>query len=264
MKLSFSTLGCPDWKWGDILAAAKDLEYDGIEVRGVNDQLYVPRIFAGREETVKEELTRLNLEMPCITSAIDLHNLNNRANNLKAGQEYVDCALSVGTKYIRVLGDYHPEPRQDVDAGLVKEVAAQIGAYAREKGVVILIETNGYFANTERLARLLEEIGNPAVAALWDMHHPYRFMGEPPQATVENLKGYIKHVHLKDSVMEGDQVRYRMMGAGDMPIEACVTALTDTGYDGYYSLEWTKRWNLALEEPGIAFANFVSYMSDYR
>ena len=33
MKLSFSTLGCPRMSFGDILAIAKDLSYDGIEIQ---------------------------------------------------------------------------------------------------------------------------------------------------------------------------------------------------------------------------------------
>ena len=35
MKLSFSTIGCPAYSWVDIYPMAKDLGFDGIEVRGV-------------------------------------------------------------------------------------------------------------------------------------------------------------------------------------------------------------------------------------
>lgn len=40
MKICFSTLGCPDWSWEEILAAAKDLGYDGIELRGLGNEIY--------------------------------------------------------------------------------------------------------------------------------------------------------------------------------------------------------------------------------
>ena len=36
--------------------------------------------------------------------------------------------------------------------------------------------------------------------------------------------------------------------------------LKDGGYDGFYSLEWVKRWDTTLEEPGIVFAHFANYM----
>ena len=34
MKIAFSTLGCPDFSWQDIYSMAKDLGFDGIEIRG--------------------------------------------------------------------------------------------------------------------------------------------------------------------------------------------------------------------------------------
>ena len=37
MNLSFSTLGCPNWTWREIIAAAVDLRYNGIELRGIGE-----------------------------------------------------------------------------------------------------------------------------------------------------------------------------------------------------------------------------------
>ena len=42
MKISFSTLSCPRWGWGEIIASAHDLGYDGIEIRGVGKDISVP------------------------------------------------------------------------------------------------------------------------------------------------------------------------------------------------------------------------------
>ena len=41
MKICFSTLGCPDFEWSDIYSMAKDLHFDGIEIRslGINIDL---------------------------------------------------------------------------------------------------------------------------------------------------------------------------------------------------------------------------------
>ena len=44
MKLAFSTLGCPNWRWREIYAAAKDLSIDGIEIRGIENEIYAPRV----------------------------------------------------------------------------------------------------------------------------------------------------------------------------------------------------------------------------
>ena len=39
MKLCFSTIGCPDWRFGDIVSAAKDLGYSAIEIRGIGGEI---------------------------------------------------------------------------------------------------------------------------------------------------------------------------------------------------------------------------------
>ena len=40
MKFSFSTLACPDYTWADIYSMAKDLGFDGIEVRGLGNDIF--------------------------------------------------------------------------------------------------------------------------------------------------------------------------------------------------------------------------------
>ena len=85
-------------------------------------------------------------------------------------------------------------------------------------------------------------------------------MGESPQTTCKNLGPAICHTHLKDSQKTADGYRYTLPGFGDVPLEAAVHALRSRGYDGFYSLEWVKRWDTTLEEPGIVFAHYANFM----
>lgn len=39
LPISFSTLGCPDWTWKQILAQADGLGYGGIEIRGLEGEM---------------------------------------------------------------------------------------------------------------------------------------------------------------------------------------------------------------------------------
>ena len=70
-------------------------------------------------------------------------------------------------------------------------------------------------------------------------------------------------MHMKDSIMQDGRARYAIMGYGDLPIEQIIGVTTAGGYDGFYSLEWLKRWDVTLEEPGIVFAHYVSYMRSF-
>ena len=42
---------------------------------------------------------------------------------------------------------------------------------------------------------------------------------------MQNLGAYIKYTHIKDSVMEDGRCAYKMMGEGDLPMDAIMRAL---------------------------------------
>ena len=106
-------------------------------------------------------------------------------------------------------------------------------------------------------------VESDSVGALWDMHHPYRFAGESPEQTVQNLGAYIKYTHIKDSVMENGKVSYRLMGEGDLPVDAMMRALRSINYEGYVSLEWLKQYMPDLRNAGIVFPHFANFMAQY-
>ncbi|TEB13288.1 Long-chain-fatty-acid--CoA ligase [Pelotomaculum sp. FP] len=177
--------------------------------------------------------------------------------------QYIMLASKLGTPYIRILADLEPHTTGEVDDGVVLAALQRLVPVAEEKGVTLLVETNGVYTDTARLCRLLDQVASDAVSALWDMHHPYRFAGESPGKTVQNLGAYIKYVHIKDSVVENGSIRYRMMGEGDLPVDDMMLALRSINYDGYVSLEWVKRWADELDDAGVVFPNFANYMSRY-
>lgn len=265
MKICFSTLGCPEWSWEDILATAKDFGYDGIEIRGIGKELYLPKakpFLPEEQEKSKKRLEDLGLSIPCITSASYLHIADKKEQYINEAKEYIDVAEKFGIPYVRVLGDTDPQPGEDVDVRQVTESLKIVAEYASNKNVTVLLETNGVFACSNTIKDVVQEINSESVGILWDIHHPYRFMKEPIAQTYETLKPYIKHIHIKDSVLEQGAIRYKMMGEGDIPIEECLTLLKQDGYEGFISLEWVKRWYSDLEEPGIVFMQFKNFIRD--
>ncbi len=266
MKIAFSTLGCPDFSWQDIYSMAKDLGFDGIEIRGLGDDIFAVNAppFTGEQlpKTV-QKLKSLHLEIPCLSSNCALKFADRKEENRREIGQYIELAQKLGTPYIRVLADLHKEPEGEVDDALIVEQLQALAPVAEAAGVTLLVETNGVYADTARLRGLLEHVASDAVGALWDMHHPYRIMGEAPETTVQNLGAYIKYIHVKDSVMTENGVEYRMMGEGDLPVDEMVFALRSINYDGYISLEWVKRWAPDLSDAGIVFPHFINYMERY-
>lgn len=262
MKLSFSTLGCPGWSWKEILAAAKDLNYQGIELRGVGTELVsasgTPFLSEHLEETISH-LEKAGLALPILTTGACLGH-GDRNENINEAMSYIDLAQKLKTPYIRVMVDPSPKPASpDMEEALSR--MKLICGYAQQRQVMVLAETNSVFADSAKLAEFLKQVASPAAGALWDIHHPWRYQGEMPEQTARNLEGFVRHVHVKDSVVADGGLRYKMVGHGDVPIQKCVSLLKEMGYDGYLSLEWVKRWQPDLEEPGIVFAHYAGYMA---
>jgi sugar phosphate isomerase/epimerase len=263
MKLSFSTLGCPGWSWEDMLVTAKDLGFDGIEMRGIENELYVPNAKPFTDvniQNTRERLSKLQLEIPCLTSSCYLFDKSNINLALNEGREYIDLAQKLGTPFVRVLGDRNPEPGDGIDVDFVSKNLFELAEYGSKKNVKILIETNGVFSDSEQMLKLLKSTGSLNIGVLWDVHHPFRFMGEEVEKTYNTLKEYIQFVHIKDSLMENGKVVYKILGSGDVPVAEAMSLLRNNGYSGYVSLEWVKRWCIDLEEPGIVFSHFINHI----
>lgn len=265
MKLSFSTLGCPDWSFSEIFSTAKDLGFDGIEVRGIANELYVPHAKRFRPDKIDGTIAKLkagNITIPIITSGIALGMLETdaaRDTAIAEAKEYIDLASKLNCPYIRLMATASPQP-EPFNRDDVVRLYNEICEYGADKGVMPLIETNGDYASSDACVELMNSIKSPNKGILWDVHHPYRYFGEQPEQTVQKLGSHIKHVHVKDSVVKDGKLSYRMMGYGDVPVFDALKSLKAMGYDGYVSLEWVKRWNPELEEAGIVFAHFISYM----
>lgn len=264
MKLAFSTLGCPDFDWPDILAMAKDFGFQGIEVRGLGRTIFSLRGKPFLPENVSataKQLRSLHLEISCLSSGCPLCYPEKTRETISELKEYIDLAAKLNCKYVRVLGDEHPEIRGEVDDTVVSETLRAVVPYAEQAGVTLLVETNGVYSNTKRLAELLCSVPSDSIGALWDMHHPYRFCNESPEETVQNLGAYIKYTHIKDSIVEDGKISYQIIGEGDLPIAQFLGALRSINYEGYVTLEWLKSYAPNLSDAGIVFPHYSNFMA---
>ena len=50
MKISFSTLGCPEWSFEQIIKSAREMGYEAVELRGVGNQLRMEELECLRTE----------------------------------------------------------------------------------------------------------------------------------------------------------------------------------------------------------------------
>jgi fatty-acyl-CoA synthase len=263
MKLAFSTLGCPDWTWTEIYSMASDLGYNGIEIRGLGEEITAARAkpFLPEEiDNTLQALQKLSLEISCLSSNAVLCTPEGFALAPSEISEYISLAEKLGAKYVRILADANPAPSGDVDDASLILLLKRLAIPAAVANVILLVESNGVFADTNRLRALIEAVDSPAVQVLWDVHHPFRYFGESPEETWANIGDYVRYVHMKDSLVTGEgKIRYQMVGSGDLPLASVFATLTKAGYDGYVSLEWVKRWSNELEDGSVVFPQFAWY-----
>ena len=264
MKLAFSTVGCPDWSFEEIFAAAKDFGYDAVEIRGMGKEIYAPKlpIFndANIEATAKKfKDAGLFVSMLASNAVIGLPDLAKAAK--KEAFEYIELASRLKVPFVRLMISPRPEA-DEIDIDCAVSVYSEICEYAKDKGVTPLIETNGIFAESAVLAAFMRQIPSENKGVLWDINHPCRFFGEGANRVFDNIGGLVKYLHIKDSIIDPNtkKLEYRMVGHGDLPISEILQLLAQSGYDGVLSLEWTKRWQPELQEPGIVFSQYVNYM----
>ena len=178
MKTSFSTLACPDFTWQEIYSMAKDFGFDGIELRGLGKDIFSVKAPPFRDENIDAtvaKLKKLKLEISCLSSGVVVNDPANEAKAVEEVTAYAKLAGKVGASYIRVLGDRDPAPAGEVDDNIVIDIMMKLVSIAEEYNVTLLLETNGVYCDTKRLKKVIDAIGSRKVAALWDMHHPYRF-----------------------------------------------------------------------------------------
>lgn len=264
MKLAFSTLSCPSWSFKSIRSAAIDLGYDGIEIRGIENNLFVPDIaeFAnGNGRKTVAELREKGIEIPVFSSSCYLFDQKHPNKMMQEGIAYVDCASKSGVSFVRVLCDKDPHA-SDIDFEFTVMNLINLAMYASDMDVTLLVETNGYFADSDNMEKLLERVEGLPVMVLWDIHHTWRYHREKPADTLRKIGEFVQFVHIKDSLPLEDGNDYKLIGEGDIPIKEAVLALKDFGYSGFLSLEWLKRWHTNIEEPWIVLPQYLQYMRE--
>ena len=253
MKLSFSTRGWTE-DWSALTATAEEMRFQGIELYNVHKREdLLKRGGAFHKYNVAatvRDLREKKLNVPCFDTSVDI---SDPEADLAAVRGLITLAKSAETPYVALFSSAETD---SVSANLEALLPA-----AEKCGVTLLMKTTGVFADTAKLRVLLESFASDALAALWDLHHPYRDYGETADTTIKNLGAYVKHVHLRDS---NDAGEYELIGEGTLPLESMMRALYSIDYDGFISLEWKKDWMEDLTDIEIIFPYFVNYMSRFE
>ncbi len=269
MKLSFSTLSCPDWPWEKVLSEARRLGYQGIEVRGADGEMYLPKAKPFLDENLagtKAALKQAGLVLTDLGSSVAFHDPEKWDAFLQEGKDYIDLAEKLEVPYIRVFGDRVPDrARADETLALLVKGYKALCDYIGDRRIMILQETHGDFPDLDFLRPVFEGVSDPRFGLLWDIEHVFKRYGKDATLFFKWAAPHIRHVHVKDTKTQPDGTfKLCMIGAGDVPIAGDLALLEEIGYDGFLSLEWEKKWVPHLEEPEEVIPFYISFMRGLR
>jgi len=269
LKLSFTTLGCPDWTLRQIVENAAQMGYAGVDLRGIQEELDVskrPEFTTGLNET-RQLFADYGVAISglAISARYAVVDPAARDAHFDETRRNLELAAKLDTHILRVFGGAVPEG-YTVDSILptLVENLQLIGDEAEQYDVTLALETHDDWTDSATFARLMAEANHPRVRVLWDLHHPFRTNGEPAEVTYANLAPYTVSVHVKDSIPTADGHQYVLLGEGDVPLKKMLDMLIAGGYDGYAILEWEKRWHRELAEPEVAFPQYVQKMKEWN
>ena len=274
IKLSFSTLGCPDWSLDRVIDRAGRLGYDGIELRFLegDDALWDrPELREGGLRETRERLADAGLAIACVDTRCFFHHPDpaTRGRAVEEALRSVELAAALGAPGIRVFGD-RVQKGADLERtrGFIAESLAAVRNGARGTGVEVWLESHGDFAPASASRGVIEQAGVEGLGVLWDPANAFCEFAEVPEVGARLLGDLVRHVHVKDArrppLASKEPAPFTpwtpvLPGEGDVPAARTLALLRESGYDGWVSFEWEKRWHPEIAGAETALPHFLRW-----
>ena len=270
MKIAFTTLACPAWDLDTIIRRAVEYGYDGVDFRGLQEELDVTKLpeFTTAAAKTRRKFADGGLHVSGISSSINLCVRERAAEFLEEARRTIGVARALDCRHVRVFGggDVQRHTRQELVA-FGRELMQAILALDGAAEVTWALETHDNWIHSGDFRMLFDAIGSPQAGILWDMGHTPRFANEPPAETMSALGAAICYTHIKDAMFDPqhalameDGWRYVPPGTGALPLAECIVRLKAQGYDGWCVFEHEKRWIPALPEPEEALPQCAAWL----
>ncbi len=263
MKISFTTLGCPEWDLQTIIARAREYGYDGVDFRGLGAEMDIWKLpeFSSQADQTASMFADAGLEISGFSSGAYMfcEQASDRQASLAEVTRYGELAEAMGVGFIRVFGGHLTESSREQAVKVSIEVMEQMAAAVAP--ICVVVETHDNWVDTAPMAEVFRQVKAPNVGVLWDLHHPYQFRGESPAESYANIGRFTRYTHIKDSrSVPGGKHDPTLGGEGEVPLGEMVSLLKAGGYDGWLTLEWEKRWHPEIAAPEVAFPAYARFM----
>jgi len=236
--MSFS---CPDLSLEELLSLAKRLGYNSVEPRiqsGHGHGIELDANSADRKR-IKGQAEDSGVPYCCVATSCSYADPATTRSQVEDTKAAIDLAADIGAPRIRVFGGRLADGLDRDDAvDLLAESLKSVAEQARERDVIVCMETHDDWCDPDDLARVIREVNDPNIAVNWDIMHPVHRAGKTMDEAFQTLRPWIRHVHVHDGVLRNGNSDLTPIGQGSIDHHRAMELLTDMGYDGAVSGEW--------------------------
>lgn len=237
MKLSFTTLVCPDWNLPRIIDAAVTHGYKGLEFRCDAHQAHGIEAFAttaARKDAVKR-LSDAGLQACCLATSLRFI----RSDVFEMYLRRLELCAEVEIPLLRVFCGQPEDEWMSMDDAVraVADRLREAAELASDARVTLALQTHDHMARAADAAAAVRLAAHPLVALCYDNLHPLR-KREPLELTLRAIDGIVRHTHFRDGLLHPEAVVVRPLGQGQLPMDPLFRGLLDIGYDAYLGGEW--------------------------
>jgi L-ribulose-5-phosphate 3-epimerase len=222
------------------IALASEFGLDGLDVRSVWGKT-VHELDDAELDRLKGAADAAGLAIPSVAPPFmkcEVDSADEWAQHRRILERSLRAAERLGARYVRGftfwkrVGVSRHWPR-------IVEAYREVAPTIERAGLIVAIENEPacMLGTTELLPRLIDEIGSPAVRALWDPANGAHDGELPFPDAFERVMPLTVHVHVKDGRHVGGKWRHAVVGQGEVGLVDVSRALAARGYDGWVTLE---------------------------
>ncbi|XVH33060.1 sugar phosphate isomerase/epimerase family protein (plasmid) [Haloferacaceae archaeon DSL9] len=266
MRFGFSMNAFRQYELEDGLAALGDIGYDGVEILLDEPHLFPATADDDDIDQVRSWLSENGLDVcncnAFMLSAIDLTSeseaaeygreteafhhpsfvepaAEDRRNRIEHTKNALRTAAALGAPCISITpGGPVPDgvSRQQATKWFVDGVR-EVSEVAEEVGVDVLVEPEPHLLieTSDDFLEFVDRVDSPRVGCNFDAGH-FFCVDEDPVELIEKLAPYTSHYHLED--IPADRTHeHTQLGEGGMDIDGFLTAIENSDYDGFVTIE---------------------------
>ncbi|MBI3971925.1 MAG: sugar phosphate isomerase/epimerase [Chloroflexi bacterium] len=234
------------YDFDDAVRVTADLGVRWIDIARVGEP-WVTGLSDGEIATLRQTVRAAGLRVGSIDGPAGRHTLLGPAAKQEEDRDLrrsLELARTFEAPYVRIFSPEVSEPikslpRVDLEARL-SEIVDVLRPWAEEAaaaGVTLTVETEGvtYTGTCAEMRRVIDAVGHPSLAMLWDVTNSWRLEGAHP-AGYNHVRGLVRRLHLKGARLAPDNpdrvLETVPLADGNLPYRQLLSDLLADGFSG--------------------------------